>query len=107
MEQNKIQEMQFFQENLNAVLMQKRAFQMELNETISSLEEVEKSSEDIYKIVGELMLKVPKEKTVDELKNKEKILGIRLKKLEEQEEKLGFEVKKIREELIKNSKSKK
>ena len=107
MEQNKIQEMQFFQENLNAILMQKRAFQMELNETISSLEEVEKSSKDIYKIVGELMIKVPKEKTVDELKNKEKIIEMRLKKLEEQEEKISSEVKKLREELIKSSKPKK
>ena len=98
--------MQFFQENLQSILMQKQAFQMELNETISALKEVEKSNEDVYKLIGQLMIKISSQKILEELKNKEKILQIRLKKLEEQEENLNSEVKKIRDEIIKDSKKK-
>jgi len=91
---------------LQSILMQKQAFQMELNETISALKEVEKSNEDVYKLIGQLMIKISSQKILEELKNKEKILQIRLKKLEEQEENLNSEVKKIRDEIIKDSKKK-
>ncbi|MCR4327167.1 MAG: prefoldin subunit [Nanoarchaeota archaeon] len=104
MEKDKIQKMQFFQENLNAILMQKQAFSMELNETISALKEIKNSKEDVYKIIGQLMLKVPKEKIEDELNSKEKLIKMRLEKLEIQEEKLSEETKKIREEILKENK---
>jgi len=103
----KMQQIQFFQENLQAILMQKQAFQMELGETISALKEVENSKEDVYKLIGQLMIKTPSQKIVEELKNKEKIIEMRLKRLEDQEEKLNSEVKKARDEFIKNSKKKK
>jgi len=103
----KMQQIQFFQENLQAILMQKQAFQMELSETISALKEVENSKEDVYKLIGQLMIKTPSQKIVEELKNKEKIIEMRLKRLEDQEEKLNSEVKKARDEFIKNSKKKK
>ncbi len=106
MENEKLRQFQFFQENLNAILMQKQAFQMELNEAVSSLEEIKKSSEDVYKLIGQLMVKTSKEKIVEELKNKQKMIELRLKKLEEQEEKLNLEIKKIRDELIKENKAK-
>ena len=102
-----MQKMQFYQENLNAIFMQKRAFSMELDETISAFGEVEKSNESVYKIIGQLMIKTDKEKIKEDLKNKEKIIRLRLKKLGEQEENLSSELKKIRDELIKESKKKK
>ncbi|HIH52473.1 MAG TPA: prefoldin subunit beta [Nanoarchaeota archaeon] len=102
-----MQQIQFFQENLQAILMQKQAFQMELSETISALKEVENSKEDVYKLIGQLMIKTPSQKIVEELKNKEKIIEMRLKRLEDQEEKLNSEVKKVRNEFIKDSKKKK
>lgn len=107
METEKIQQMQFFQENLQAIIMQKQAFQMELTETASALKEIEKTKEDVYKLIGQLMIKVSSKKVLEELKNKEKIIELRLKRLEEQEEKINSEVKKIREELIKDSQKKK
>lgn len=107
MENDKMQKIQFFQESLQTILMQKQAFQMELNETVAALGEVEKSKDDVYKVVGQIMIKVPKESTVEDLKRKEKILEMQLKKLEEQESKLSSEVKKLRDELIKGSKAQK
>ncbi len=106
MEQEKIEQMQFFEQNLHAILMQKQAFQMELNETLSALKEIEKTKESVYKLIGQLMIKIPNSQIIEELKNKEKLIRIRLKKLEEQEEKFSSESKKIREEIIKDSKKK-
>ena len=104
---DKVQQMQFFEQNLQAILMQKQAFQMEMNETVSALKEIEKSEEGVYKLVGQLMIKVSKENIKKELKDKEKIIGTRLKRLEEQEEKLDSETKKIRDEIVKDSKKEK
>ena len=58
MDNEKIQQMQFMEQNLQSILMQKQAFQMEISETTSALNEVEKSKDDVYKIVGQLMIKI-------------------------------------------------
>ena len=82
--QNKIQEMQIIEQNLQNLLLQKQAFQMEISETKATKKEIEKS-EDVFKIIGQLMIKTDKEKTMEELINKEKILDLRMKSIEKQE----------------------
>ena len=100
-EQNqKIQQMQFLEQNLQNILMQKQAFQMELSETVSALKEIEKSSEDVYKVIGQLMIKVSKDKIKEELKNKEKLLETRMNTLTKQEESLTEQTNKLREEIM-------
>jgi prefoldin beta subunit len=101
MDQDKLQQMQFLEQNLQAVLMQKQAFQMEQTETFASLKEVEKSSDTIYKVVGQLMISTSKEKVIEELKNKEKLVQLRLKSLDKQEEEIQKQVKKVRSEILK------
>ncbi len=104
MNQEKIQEMQFLEQNLQNILLQKQAFQMELSETSSALEEVSKSSEDVYKVIGQLMIKTEKAKITAELENKKKILDTRLKALEKQELSISEKLEEIREELMKAGK---
>ena len=100
-EQNqKIQQMQFLEQNLQSILMQKQAFQMDLSETVSALKEVDKSKDDVYKVIGQLMIKVSKDKIKEELKNKEKLLETRLDNLTKQEESLTEQANKLREEII-------
>lgn len=100
MDQEKIQKMQFLEQNLQSILMQRQAFQMELNENIAALKEIKESKEDVYKIIGQLMIKISKEKIEKELNEKEKLIETRLKTLETQEEKLGEETNKLREEIM-------
>ncbi len=107
MEKDKIQKMQILQENLQSILMQKQAFQMEMDETLSALKEIENSKDDVYKLVGQLMIKVKREKIKEELANKQKIINSSLERLEAEEEKMSIEFKKARDELIKESKNKK
>ena len=100
----KLQEMQFLEQNLQNLLMQKQAFQMEMSETTSALKEINNSSEEVYKIVGQLMIQTEKKKMVDELQNKEKILDLRIKSIEKQEKSLTEQLEKYREEITKEIK---
>ena len=104
MESNKIQEMQMLEQGLHSVLVQKQAFQMELSETQSALKEIESSSDEVFKIVGQLMIKSEKSKISRDLKNKEKLLDVRLKTLEKQESNMVEKLGSLREELTKEMK---
>ena len=96
----KFQELQMLEQNLQNILMQKQSFQMELSETQSALNEIKNSKDDVFKIVGQLMIKTEKSKVSDELSGKEKILEIRLKKMQQQEEIFMEKLERLREEVI-------
>jgi len=100
----KLQEMQILEQNLQNLLLQKQAFQMELSETTSALQEIEKSGDEIFKIIGQLMIKSEKSKIKEELLNKEKILNTRIKSFEKQEDFISEKLEKIREEVMKDIK---
>ena len=107
MESNqKIQEMQILEQNLQNLLLQKQAFQMESSETKSALKEIEKSGDDVFKIIGQLMIKTDKKKIKDELSNKEKVLDMRTNSIEKQETSLTEQLEKIRKEVMKSMKKK-
>ena len=93
-----IQEMQILDQNLHNILLQKQAFEMELSESKSALKEIEKSPE-VFKLIGELMIKSDKEKIKEELLNKEKILGMRIKSIEKQENTISKRLDDLRDKL--------
>ena len=95
----KIHELQILEQNLQNILLQKQAFQMELSETQSASREVEDSTDEVFKIVGQLMIKTDKAKVKEELSNKEKILTLRTKTIEKQEASLMEKLNILREEL--------
>jgi prefoldin beta subunit len=103
-DENKLQELQILEQRLQNSILQKQAFQMELAETSSALKEVEKSGEEIFKIIGQLMIKSEKGKIQEELLSKQKILELRIKTFEKQENSLTEQVDKIRDELTKSMK---
>ena len=73
---------------------------MELSETKSALKEIDKSNE-VFKLIGELMLKTDKEKAKEELLNKEKILSMRIKSIEKQEDVLIEKIGRIAKQILK------
>lgn len=99
--EQKIQEMQILEQRLQNSILQKQAFQMELAETNSALSELEKSGDDVFKIIGQLMIKSEKSKIQEELSNKQKILELRIKSFEKQEEIITKQLDKLREEITK------
>ena len=105
MEANKkIQEMQFLEQNLQNLLLQKQAFQMELSETTSALKEIENAGEEVFKIIGQLMVKTNKSKMKQELLEKEKILDLRTKSIEKQEKYLIEQLEEIRDKIVNSNK---
>lgn len=102
--QEKIQELQSFEQNLHALLMQKQAFQMELNETENAMFEVKKSKDDVFKIVGNIMVKSNKEKIEQDLKKKQELLSLRLKSIESQEKDFSKRAEELKKEVLKKIK---
>ena len=104
---NKIQEMQMLEQNLQNLLLQKQAFQIELSETESALKEIESAGDEVFKIIGQLMLKTEKSKIKKELSEKQKILNLRTKELEKQEGLFTKKLETLRDEILKASKTSK
>ncbi|MBU0959244.1 MAG: prefoldin subunit [Nanoarchaeota archaeon] len=105
-DENKIQEMQFLEQSLQNILLQKQAFQMELSETQSAFKEIKGAGEEVFKIVGQLMIKTDKKRVEEELENKQKLLDLRLKSLEKQEASTTEQLEKIRDQVLKQHKKK-
>ena len=95
--------MQILEQTMQNVLIQKQSFQIELAETQGALEELEKTEDEVYKIIGQLMLKTEKAKTVIELEEKKKMFELRIKTLENQEKNIVDKIEKIRENMLKHS----
>ena|SRR3989344_4073161 len=96
----KIQEIQILEQNLQNLLLQKQAFQMEISETIAAKREIEMAGEDVFKIIGQLMIKSDKSRIKDELSNKEKLLDLRIKSFEKQEISLIEKIDSLRKEIL-------
>ena len=102
--QEKIQELQNYEQTIQSMMMQKQAFQIELSETENALEEITKSKDDVYKLVGNIMIKSDKTVIEKELKQKKDLLALRLKSIEKQETDIGKEAEELREEVMKKIK---
>lgn len=102
MDNKKFQEMQILEQRLQNSLLQKQSFQMELAETDSAIKEIEKAGDEVFKIIGQLMIKSQKSKIKEELFNKKKILELRIKSFDKQEESLNEQLEKIRDEITKS-----
>ena len=105
--EQKIQELQILEQNLQGFAMQKQAFQLELNQTVNAINEVQKTEDDIYKISSSIMLKTDKDTILKELKEKRKLLDLRIDTIEKQEkliEKKAEELKKEAKKFLKDKK---
>ncbi|MBS3085737.1 prefoldin subunit [Candidatus Pacearchaeota archaeon] len=99
-----IQELQMLEQSIQNLFLQKQVFQLELNETQKALEEIKDSRGDIFKIIGQLMIKTDGEKVEKELEGREKMLDLKLKSLEKQEKTIVERADDVRKEVIKNIK---
>jgi prefoldin beta subunit len=100
----RVQEIQILEQTLYNISFQKQSFQLELSETIETLGNLESSDGEIFKIVGQLMIKSDKKKTQEELFNKQKLLELRIKSIEKEENSLAEKVNSLRQGLINQNK---
>ncbi len=96
--QQKLQEYQEAQERLKLILSQKYQIELNLKEAKNALKEVEQQEKaEIYKIVGQILIRYDKGDIVKELKDKIETNELRLKTIAEQEKKLSEKLKSIQD----------
>ncbi len=97
--EEKIAQLQLLEQNMQAFLMQKQQFQMQLSEVNSALENI-KGANTTYKIVANIMIDSKKEDIEKELTEKKEMLEIRIKNIEKQEESVREKSQKIQKEVL-------
>lgn len=103
--QEEIQNLQMFEHNFQQLLMQKNAFSMELNETELIIQEVEKTSGEVFRIIGnQVAIKSDKEKILEDMKRKKELISIRLNSMKKQEKDFSEKIDSLREEIMKKIK---
>jgi len=105
--EKKLQEMQISEQALQNLLLQKQTFQLELNETENAIAEVEKASGEIFKVVGQVMLRKDKNEILEELKKRKDILALRIKSIGKQEENLRNKLDELKRDIVQTLEEKK
>jgi len=99
--EEKIGQLQLYEQSLQNILMQKQQFQSQSVEISSALKELESTTE-AYKIVGNIMVSSKKEDLKKDLDSKKDVMDLRIKTLEKQENQIREKAKKLQEEVSKN-----
>lgn len=102
--QEQLGRLQQLQQTLQAVVTQRRQLELELNEGENTLEELDKMTEDalIYKSVGSLLVKVDKNKIVEELKENKELLNARISVLGRQQKRAEERIKELQSNIQSN-----
>ncbi len=95
----KIQELQILEQNLQNLLMQKQTVQIELTEIENALSDLKKSDDEVYKVVGGIMLRSDKATLTSELGEKKKIMELRISTIEKQEKFLDEKAEKFKKDI--------
>lgn len=97
---NKIQELQIIEQSLQNILIQKQNLQFEQNEYSEALESLEEAKGDVYKVVGQIMIKSKKEDLKKELEEKNEVADLKIKNFERQEKTVKDKLTKLRDEVM-------
>ena len=73
--QEKISRLQTMEQNVQQYLMQRQQFTLQLTELNSALKELEKTEES-FKIVGNIMIKMDKEDLKKDLEHKKEMMAL-------------------------------
>lgn len=96
---SKIQELQAFERTSQTYAIEKQNFQIELNGVDNALDELKVVKDEVYKIVGGLMVRSDKKVLVNELEEKKKMLDLRIKNIEKQEKIIDDKVDALKKEV--------
>ena len=101
--EQKIGQLQMFEQSLQNFLGQKQQFQVQLVEIESALNELE-NTEKAYKIVGNIMVEADKNELKLDLQSKKEMLEIRIRTMEKQELQVREKASKLQSEILKKIK---
>ena len=101
--EQKIGQLQMFEQSLQSFLGQKQQFQVQLVEVESALGELE-NTDKAYKIVGNIMVESDKNELKADLQSKREMLELRIKTMEKQESQVREKASKLQSEILKKIK---
>lgn len=101
--EQKISQLQMFEQSLQSFLGQKQQFQIQLVEIESALNELN-NTEKAYKIVGNIMVESGKDELKADLSSKKEMLELRLKTMDKQEAQIREKASKLQAEILKKIK---
>lgn len=88
--QHQLNQFQQLQQQAQAVAVQKQSVDIQLNETTTALEELKKTEPgvEVFKTAGNLLIKVERDATLEELEDKVETLKLRQQTMSRQEERV-------------------
>ncbi len=101
--EQKISQLQMFEQSLQNFLGQKQQFQIQLVEIESALNELE-STDKAYKIVGNIMVETDKNELKADLQSRKEMLELRIKTMEKQEAQVREKASNLQSEILKKIK---
>jgi len=89
------------QQKLEIIITQRTQSELQLKETEQAIGELEKIEEgnDVYKMVGTLLIKTQPEKVKEELQDRKETLELRVKTLKRQEERSRKQLEEMRAKI--------
>ena len=84
--------------------MQKQTFQARLLENENALKELSETKKQSYRIIGNILVAMDKEKLKKDLESEKEIFDLRIKNIEKQEDKLKEHAQRLQAEVLKNLK---
>lgn len=97
--EQKISQLQMFEQSLQNFLGQKQQFQVQLVEVESALNELD-NTEKAYKIIGNIMVETDKKELKTDLQSKKEMLELRIKTMEKQESQVREKASKLQSEIL-------
>jgi prefoldin beta subunit len=97
--EQKISQLQLYEQSMQNLLVQKQQFQSQLVEIESALSEIKESNET-YKIVGNIMVATKKEDLKKDLESKKEMAEIRVKTFEKQEKTIKEKAETLQKEVM-------
>jgi len=101
--EQKIGQLQMFEQSLQNFLGQKQQFQVQLVEVESALSELS-NTDKAYKIVGNIMVEADKTELKSDLQSKKEMLELRIRTMEKQETQVRERASKLQSEILKKIK---
>ena len=101
--EQKIGQLQMFEQSLQSFLGQKQQFQVQLVEIESALGELD-NTDKAYKIVGNIMVEADKNELKADLQSKREMLELRIKTMEKQESQVREKASSLQSEILKKIK---
>jgi len=105
-----INQLSVYEQNSQYLGNQRQRFQAQLLEIDSALSEIDETK-DTYKIIGNIMVKLPGKQIKEELESKKQVINVRIESIKKQEESVKKKTqelqKKVMDRLEKDNKQKK